>query len=234
MLARCGLVKSFEIQPNDSTAVLDTDMDEKALLKSLHSRGRNAVRRATREGCEVEQVPLTEENMRTMYALMDSVGQGHAHVNLRSYEYYRAFWNNFAERGQGRLYFTYEDGKPSVGAYVIAYGRKGTYKDGGSTPRRKQYGDSHLVQWTAITDLKKDHGITQYDFCGTPPSDQLKNKEHPYYGLGLFKTSFTKTVVDYAGVWDQPLSRAKYAVWTNVAEKVQRQLWVRRTGQPFY
>ena len=234
VLARCGLVKSFEIQPNDSTAVLDTDMDEKALLKSLHSRGRNAVRRATREGCEVAQVPLTEENMRAMYTLMDSVGQGHAHVNLRSYEYYRAFWTNFAERGQGRLYFTYEDGKPSVGAYVIAYGSKGTYKDGGSKPRRKQYGDSHLVQWSAITDLKRDHGITQYDFCGTPPSDQLKNKEHHYYGLGLFKTSFTKTVVDYAGVWDQPLSRAKYAVWTNVAEKVQRQLWVRRTGQPFY
>ncbi|MBX4294246.1 hypothetical protein K4G99_25495, partial [Mycobacterium tuberculosis] len=62
VLARCGLVKSFEIQPNDSTAVLDTDMDEKALLKSLHSRGRNAERRATREGCEVAQVPLTEEN----------------------------------------------------------------------------------------------------------------------------------------------------------------------------
>ncbi len=234
VMARSGLVKSFEIQPNDSTAVLDTDMDEKALLKSLHSRGRNAVRRAIREGCEVDQVPLTEENMRAMYALMDSVGQGHAKVTLRSYEYYRAFWNNFADRGQGRLYFTYEDGKPSVGAYVISYGRKGTYKDGGSKPRRKQYGDSHLVQWSAITDLKQDHEITQYDFCGTPPSDQLKNKEHPYYGLGLFKTSFTKTVVDYVGVWDQPLSRAKYAMWNNVAEKVQRQLWVRRTGQPFY
>ena len=26
--------------------------------------------------------------------------------------------------------------------YVINYGTKGTYKDGGSRPRRKQYGDS--------------------------------------------------------------------------------------------
>ncbi|PZP37042.1 MAG: methicillin resistance protein [Kocuria rhizophila] len=234
LLARCGLVKSFEIQPNDSTAVLDTTPDEKALLKSLHSRGRNAVRRATREGCEVERVELTEDNMRAMYALMDTVGQGHAKVTLRSYEYYRAFWTNFAERGQGRLYFTYEDGEPSVGAYVIAYGSKGTYKDGGSKPRRKQYGDSHLLQWQAILDLKNDFEIEQYDFCGTPPSDQLKNKEHHYYGLGLFKTSFTKTVVDYVGVWDQPLNIAKYAAWANLGEKVQRQLWVRRTGQPFY
>lgn len=233
-LHRAGLVKQFNIQPNDSTAILRTDADEETVLKSLHSRGRNAVRRAKREGAEVEQVELTEENMKKMFSLMDTVGQGNANVNLRSFEYYKQFWTTFARAGQGRLYFTYEDGEPSVGAFVIRYGRKGTYKDGGSKPRRKQYGDSHLVQWSAITDLKQDHEITQYDFCGTPPSDQLKNKEHPYYGLGLFKTSFTKTVVDYVGVWDQPLSRAKYAVWNNVAEKVQRQLWVRRTGQPFY
>ena len=234
LLARAGLVRAFEIQPNDSTAVLDTTPDEKDLLKSLHSRGRNAVRRATREGCEVHRVEPTEENMRAMYGLMNTVGQGHADVTLRSYEYYRAFWTNFAERGQGRMYFGYEDGEASVGAYVIAYGSKGTYKDGGSKPRRKQYGDSHLLQWRAVTDLKNDFGIEQYDLCGTPPSDQLKNKDHPYYGLGLFKTSFTKTVVDYVGVWDQPFSRVKYAVWTRIAEKIQRRLWVRRTGQPFY
>ncbi|MEX5299180.1 peptidoglycan bridge formation glycyltransferase FemA/FemB family protein [Kocuria sp. CPCC 205292] len=234
VLARAGLKKSFNIQPNDSTAILDTDRDEEAVLKSLHSRGRNAVRRALREGCTVERVELTEQNMRRMYALMDTVGQGDANVNLRSYEYYAKFWTTFEQAGQGRLYFTYEDGEPSVGAYVIAYGNKGTYKDGGSKPRRRQYGDSHLLQWTAITDLMREHGIVEYDFCGTPPSDQLKNKEHPYYGLGLFKTSFTKTVVDFVGVHDQVLSPAKYAVWTNVAEKVQRQLWVRRTGQPFY
>jgi lipid II:glycine glycyltransferase (peptidoglycan interpeptide bridge formation enzyme) len=172
--------------------------------------------------------------MRSMYALMDTVGQGSANVNLRSYEYYAAFWTAFERAGQGRLYFTYEDGEPSVGAYVIAYGRKGTYKDGGSKPRRRQYGDSHLLQWTAITDLMRDHGIVEYDFCGTPPSDQLKNKEHPYYGLGLFKTSFTKSVVDWVGVHDQVLSPARYAVWNTAAEKVVRRLWVRRTDQPFY
>ena len=233
-LTRAGLVKQFNIQPNDSTAILDTRGDEQSVLKSLHSRGRNAVRRAIREGAEVHRVELTEENMRTMYALMDTVGQGSAQVVLRSYEYYREFWTTFAAAGQGRLYFTYEDGKPSVGAYVINYGAKGTYKDGGSTPRRKQYGDSHLVQWTALTDLMKEHGIVEYDFCGTPPKSELKNKDHHHYGLGLFKTSFTKTVIDFVGVWDQVLHPAAYALWTRGVEQISRQIWVRRTGQPFY
>lgn len=234
LLAKAGLKKSFNIQPNDSTAILDTDKSEEEVLKSLHSRGRNAVRRSAREGCEVERVELTEENMKKMYALMDTVGQGTANVHLRPYDYYRDFWTTFENAGQGRLYFTYEDGEPSVGAYVIRYGDKGTYKDGGSKPRRKQYGDSHQVQWTALTDLMKEFGIKSYDFCGTPPKDQLKNKDHHYYGLGLFKTSFTKEVIDYVGVWDQVLSPAKYQVWNRLAEKVLRGLWVRKTGQPFY
>lgn len=234
LLQRAGLKKQFNIQPNDSTAVLATDKDEEEVLKSLHSRGRNAVRRALREGAEVERVELTEENMRAMYALMDTVGQGSANVNLRSYEYYQQFWKTFEQAGQGRLYFAYEDGEPSVGAYVIRYGRKGTYKDGGSKPRRKQYGDSHLVQWTALTDLMKDYGIVEYDFCGTPPTSELKNKDHHYYGLGLFKTSFTKTVIDYVGVWDQVIEPVSYALWTRAGERVMRQLWWRKTQQPFY
>ncbi|WP_030015791.1 lipid II:glycine glycyltransferase FemX [Curtobacterium sp. S6] len=233
-LNRAGLVKQFNIQPNDSTAILATDSDEESVLKSLHSRGRNAVRRAKREGAEVERVELTEENMKKMFSLMDTVGQGHANVNLRSFEYYKEFWTTFAAAGQGRLYFTYEDGEPSVGAYVIRYGRKGTYKDGGSKPRRKQYGDSHLVQWTAMTDLMHDYGIQEYDFCGTPPKAELKNKEHSYYGLGLFKTSFTKTVVDFVGVYDQVLSPAAYKAWVTIVERVMRQIWWRRTQQPFY
>lgn len=233
-LEAAGLVQSFPIQSNDSTAVLDTDRDEEAVLKTLHSRGRNAVRRAIREGARVEQVPVTEANMKAMYALMHTIGQGNAGVTLRPYEYYRRFWLNFDRAGQGRLYFAYEDDEPSVGAFVVAYGRHGFYKDGGSVPRRKQYGDSHLVQWQALTDLMKDHGIEDYDFVGTPPKDRLKDKEHPFHGLGMFKTSFTKSVIDYIGVWDLEISPARARLWNRGVEKLMRQLWVRTRHEPFY
>lgn len=231
--ARAGLVKTFNIQPNDSTAVLDVTPEENKLLRNLHSRGRNAIRRAIREGVEVVQAEPTEENFRTMYRLMDQVGQGNAKVQLRSFEYYSRFWRNFIDAGIGRLYFVYEDGAPSVGAFVINYGRKGTYKDGGSKPRRSQYGDSHLVQWRAINDLK-ELGIESYDFCGTPPAAKLKDKDHAFHGLGMFKTSFTKTVIDYVGCYDQVISPLKYKLWETVGEKVFRQLYWRKHHQPFY
>ncbi|WP_144793604.1 GNAT family N-acetyltransferase [Kocuria palustris] len=233
-LEAAGLVRSFPIQSNDSTAVLDTDRSEDEVFKALHSRGRNAVRRAIREEARVERVPVTEATMKAMYGLMQTIGQGNAGVTLRPYEYYRRFWLNFDRVGQGRLYFAYEDDAPSVGAYVVAYGRHGFYKDGGSLPRRKQYGDSHLVQWTALTDLMRDHGIVDYDFVGTPPKDRLKDKEHPFHGLGMFKTSFTRSVIDYTGVWDQRLSPRRARIWDEAVEKVLRQLWVRSRSEPFY
>lgn len=233
LFTRAGLVKSFELQPNDHTAILDTSPEPNQLLRNLHSRGRNAVRRAIREGVEVHRVEPTEENLRIMYRLMSSV-EDRSGVKLRSFAYYQRFWNNFAAAGQGRLYFVYEDGEPSVGAFVINYGRKGTYKDGGSTSGRSQYGDSHLVQWTAINDLKSEFEILEYDFCGTPPKDQLKDTSHRIHGLGLFKTSFTKTVTDFTGCWDQVVSTGRYRLWSVIGERVARQIYWRRHQQPFY
>ncbi|GAB4100593.1 lipid II:glycine glycyltransferase FemX [Sinomonas halotolerans] len=235
VLSGAGLVKTFNLQPNDSTALLDISEEPNKVLRSLHSRGRNAVRRAEREGVQVEVAEPTEENYRAMHALMTGTlsAKSRSGTQVRSFEYYRQFWTEFTRRGQGRLYFVHENGRPSVGAFVITYGRKATYKDGGSLQKRSQYGDSHLVQWQAINDAKQA-GCTEYDFCGTPPAEKLKDTSHPFHGLGLFKTSFTKTVTDFVGCWDYVVDPVRYRVWTAVGEKAARQLYTRRTGQQFY
>ncbi|WP_394941885.1 lipid II:glycine glycyltransferase FemX [Psychromicrobium sp. YIM B11713] len=235
VLRDSGMRKTPNLQPNDSTALLDTSPEPNLLMRNLSSRARNAIRRAQREGVEVEQVAATEENFRTMYQLMAGTIAEKGKTELREFEYYRKFWQGFISRGQGRHYFVYEDGHVAVGAFVINYGRKGTYKDGGSLIKRSRYGDSHLVQWVAINDLKQlETPIVEYDFCGTPPADRLKDPTHQHYGLGLFKTSFSKTVTDFVGCWDLVLSPLKYRLWELAGERIARQLYTRRTGQQFY
>jgi len=233
VLEGAGLIKTADLQPNDHTALLDISPEPNELLRKLHSRGRNAVRRAIREGVEVVRMEPSEDTMRTMYELMVGTITAKSTNTARGYEYYHQFWSEFCNRGQGSFYFVYEDGVPSVGAFVINYGAKATYKDGGSLQQRKQYGDSHLVQWVAINDMK-ERGAREYDFCGTPPSDRLKDPTHPHHGLGLFKTSFTKTVTDFVGCYDLVLSPLRYKLFTSFAERVFRQLYTRRTGQQFY
>lgn len=235
VLSDFGLRKAHNLQPNTSTAILDTTPEPNLLLRNLSSRARNAIRRAEREGVEVERVPATEENFRIMYQLMAGTVSAKSEMQLREYDYYRKFWQAFIDRGQGRHYFVYEDGEPAVGAFVINYGPKGTYKDGGSLVKRSRYGDSHLVQWRAINDLKNlETPVTEYDFCGTPPTDRVKDPTHALYGLGLFKTSFSKTVTDFIGCWDLVLNPMQAKVWDLIGERIVRQLYTRRTGQQFY
>ena len=233
ILARSGMVKAPNIQSNDSTALLDISSPTEQVFKAISSRARNAIRRAEREGCEVVQKEKGPETYRALYELMADTVNAKGSMPLRSYEYYEQFWDEFCNRGQGSFFFAYEDGKPSVGAFVINYGAKATYKDGGSIQNRKQYGDSHLVQWAAIRRMQ-ELGCTEYDFCGTPPSARIKDKTHNLFGMGMFKTSFTKTVTDFVGCHDYILSPLKHRLWVAGAEKVFRRIQTARTGQQFY
>ncbi|MEE9098483.1 lipid II:glycine glycyltransferase FemX [Pseudarthrobacter phenanthrenivorans] len=232
-LQAATLVKAPNIQSNDSTALLDISGTEEEVFKAISSRARNAVRRAEREGCQVVRQEPGPETYRALYELMADTVKAKGSMPLRSYDYYARFWDEFCNRGQGNFFFTYEDGKPSVGAFVINYGAKATYKDGGSTQNRKQYGDSHLVQWTAIRRMQ-ELGCTEYDFCGTPPAARIKDKTHNLYGMGMFKTSFTKTVTDFVGCHDYVLSPLRHRLWVNGGEKVFRRIETARTGQQFY
>lgn len=232
-LTAAGLVKAPNIQSNDSTALLDISAPESQVLRAISSRARNAIRRAEREGCEVVQEPQSPETYRALYDLMADTVNAKGSMPLRSLEYYTRFWDEFCNRGQGSFFFVYEDGKPSVGAFVINYGSKATYKDGGSTQNRKQYGDSHLVQWAAIRRMQ-ELGCTEYDFCGTPPASQIKDKAHSLYGMGMFKTSFTKTVTDFVGCYDYVLAPVRHALWVKGAERIFRRLETARTGRQFY
>ncbi len=232
-LTAAGLVKAPNIQSNDSTALLDIAAPENQVLRAISSRARNAIRRAEREGCEVVHHEPGQETYRALYDLMADTVKAKGSMPLRSFEYYSRFWDEFCTRGQGNFFFVHEDGKPSVGAFVINYGSKATYKDGGSTQNRKQYGDSHLVQWAAIKSMQ-ELGCTEYDFCGTPPAARIKDKSHQLYGMGMFKTSFTKTVTDFVGCYDYVLKPAKHALWVKGAERIFRRIETARTGQQFY
>lgn len=232
-LRAANLVKAPNIQSNDSTALLDISGSEEAVFKAISSRARNAIRRAEREGCQVVRQEPGPETYRALYDLMVNTVSAKGSMPLRSYDYYAQFWDEFSNRGQGNFFFTYEDGKPSVGAFVINYGAKATYKDGGSTQNRKQYGDSHLVQWAAIRRMQ-ELGCTEYDFCGTPPAARIKDKTHNLYGMGMFKTSFTKTVTDFVGCHDYVLSPLRHRFWVKGGEKIFRRIETARTGQQFY
>ena len=115
----------------------------------------------------------------------------------------------------------------------MTFGTKSTYKDGASIRKRTAYGASHFLQWNVIK-WAKSQGALIHDFCGSPPSDELDNPEHPHHGIGLFKTAFNKTVTDYIGCYDLVISPVRYKAWTKLGERVYRRLYYKRTKDYYY
>lgn len=222
-LISSGLIKVDNVQPISSTVMLDLTPDSEQILAEMPQKGRYAIRRAARDGVTVAEVPLTEENMRIMYALLGETGEG-AGFMIRNYEYYVSFWNEYANRDQGKMFFAYVDGEVVAGAYTGWMGTKAWYKDGASIRDRKAYGASHALQWQIIEWHKARGQATSYDMMGSPPSDQLKDTSHHLHGIGVFKTSLSPTVIDRVGTYDLVIDEKKTTLWNKFGYRIAGKL----------
>lgn len=231
-ITKLGLIKTRPVQQHFSTVILDISPSLPDVLKSLHQKGRYAIKRAERDGVTAKAVTATDENCRLMYELFKETATG-AGFGIRPAHYYKAFWQGYEKLGIGQLFFAYHEDTLVAGAYILAYGKKGTYKDGASVRDRKAYGASHLLQWEAIKWLKK-RSVSSYDLCGTPPSDQVSDINHPYHGHGQFKRSFNPEVTDYVGAFEIPVSPIKSKLWSKYLEKIVRRLYYKSHRESYY
>jgi len=220
-LNRHSLHKARSIIPNPSTITLDIHKKLDKVLLGLPQKGRHAIRRAEREGVKVELVESNSKNCITMFNLLADTARGQ--FGIRSYSYYKSFWQRFSEAGLGQMFFAYYNDEVIAGAYAMIFGKKSTYKDGASVRKKVVYGASHYLQWQVIK-WAKSKGSNLHDFCGSPPSDEINNPDHKHYGIGLFKTSFNKTVTDYIGCYDFVINSTKYTIWIKLAEKVAQRV----------
>ncbi|MDX2776361.1 peptidoglycan bridge formation glycyltransferase FemA/FemB family protein [Streptomyces caniscabiei] len=230
-LLKFDLVKAQPIQPNASTVLIDLHPSVDAILAGLNQKGRHAIKRAERDGVTVKKAPASDENCRALFDLLTETAAGS--FRIRSYDYYKTFWQRYSDARQGQLFFAYVDDRLVAGAFAIIFGTKSTYKDGASVRERTVYGASHLLQWHVIQ-WAKENGAVVHDLCGAPPSDQIKNPSHPHYGIGRFKTSFNKTVTDYVGAYDIPVKPTQYQLWRRFGEKIALRLYSYQHNENYY
>jgi lipid II:glycine glycyltransferase (peptidoglycan interpeptide bridge formation enzyme) len=231
-LAPLGLTKTRPIQPHYATVLIDIAPDLNTILKNLPQKGRHAIHRAERDGVIIQKVPATDENCQIMYELLNETATD-AQFGIRSPDYYRTFYQRYEKAKLGQLFFASFDDKIIAGAFAICFGAKSTYKDGASIRKRTAYGASHLLQWHVIQ-WAKEHGSLIHDLCGTPPIIHAKDQDHPYYGIGLFKTSFNKEITEYVGAYEIPVNPVKSRLWTKLFEKIIRRVHYKIHHESFY
>ena len=224
------VIKTRPIQYNYATVLVDLSPSIEDIMKNFNQKGRHAIRRAERDGVVIKKVEPTDENIQIMYDLFRETATGAGFV-IRSPEYYQHFYHAYGDNGG--LFFAYVDNTPVAGAFAIVQGEKSMYKDGASVRERVVYGASHLLQWEVIK-WAKMRGSKEHDLAGVPPIVEIKNPDHPFYGLGRFKTSFNKTVTEYVGAYEVPISPLKTKLWTKFVEKIVRRLYFRKHHESYY
>ena len=218
-ITETGLIQTNAVQPNVSTVIIDTAPELDEIMASFNQKGRNALRRAEREGVTVRAVEANDKNMQIMYQLLAQTAAGRFDNSLRSFDYYKKFWQNYVKSGHGSLFFAEYDGRVIAGAFCMYIGAKGLYKDGASLREKIVYGASHLLQWEVIKWMK-ERGVTSYDLCGSPHSTEINNPDNPFHGIGKFKTSFNKHVTDYVGCYDIVIRPRAYKLWKSYGQRI--------------
>lgn len=230
-LLTSGLQPSFPVQPNSSTVLVDLSPALDDVLMAFNQKGRHALRRAERDGVTVEAVETNQQNIDTMYDLMAETAKGQ--WSLRPKPYMIKYWQSFTSTSNGQLFFASYQGQVVAASFAIAIGKNGTYKDGASIRKRTAYGASHLLQWHMMQWMKSK-GVTRYDLCGVPPSDKLDDTNHYLHGVGKFKTSFNKQVIDFIGAYELPISPLRFKLWKSIVERLVLRLHRARTHQEWY
>ena len=226
-----GLVKApGDIQSNRATIVVDLRAAEETLLASFKPKTRYNVRLAQRHGVTVVDRPVDSAHAAVLYRLLVQTNARNR-ISVRRHAYFDDCWSALGSRDQGRLFFAVHEGEVLAGAFISHLGRRGWYKDGGSTRRKSALMAPYLLQWEVMRWLRS-RGVEDYDLVAVPRPAEL-TADHPFAGLHRFKSGFSEAVTEYVGVWDWPLRPRAVGLWNRAGERLARQ-WSSRVDRDFF
>jgi lipid II:glycine glycyltransferase (peptidoglycan interpeptide bridge formation enzyme) len=106
-----------------------------------------------------------------------------------------------------RTYTAYGEGPEEALATVLVARHSGRAYSlfAGRSGAHPELMGNDLAWWSAIR-AASEAGCRDFDFWGVPPP--AAGPDHPWHGLGLFKSEFGGEEVSYAGAWELVLSTA--------------------------
>lgn len=226
-----GLIKNGEIQAAANTVIVDTSGDIEEIFNSFSPKTRANIRAAQKTDIKSELVPVSDENCKIFYEMMINRKTGQSFI--RNFAYYKNYWQSHEKAGTGFFMFAKSGNEVVSTNFITILGNKAVRKDSASSRDHPIRGASAYLELETIKYLK-EKGVTNYDLFGCPPSDQIKNPNHPFYGFGVFKTGFNQNVTDYVGCCDLAIKPIAYKFWDKFGEKITRKLYLKKHHDFYY
>lgn len=161
--------------------VIDLSLTEEELWGKVHSKHRNVIKKAEKDGVEI--VSGTDDKLIEDYHSIDIETWKRSNKNATGQESLR---NQVRALGDDAIiYMAYLDGKPQSGAFFF-YNKAMCYYMHGANCDKPHTGAGNLLQWKAILGMKET-GVTKYSFVGCRINEDENSKFH---GIQRFKERF--------------------------------------------
>lgn len=214
---KLAIVKTkTDIQPPDTT-LIDLTKSEDELLSAMRSKWRYNIRLAQKKGvvvrayrartdkADVRSLDFDAARVLDIFYELYKTTASRDGIAIHAKKYYEDLFALSAVHKDAPLitvYIASHEGENLASIITLFSKSEAVYLYGASSNAKRNLMPAYLLQWTAICDAKS-YGSAVYDFYGMPPSD---DKNHPMYGLYLFKTGFGGRIVHRPGSLDFPLS----------------------------
>jgi lipid II:glycine glycyltransferase (peptidoglycan interpeptide bridge formation enzyme) len=147
---------------------------EDEILKNMHSKHRNVIRKAKKDGVVIKETQDTQVVFNNIKETM--LRQNRAYPSIMELEKIKPF---------SKFYIAVKD-DVIQGSAILPYNKYGAIYLYGGSISRPYTGSLNFMHYQAMCDLKKE-GVKQYDFMGARPNVEKNSKLE---GIQRFKSRF--------------------------------------------
>jgi lipid II:glycine glycyltransferase (peptidoglycan interpeptide bridge formation enzyme) len=175
------------VYENHLDIIIDLGKSESALWSEIHSKRRNEIRRAYKEGTEFKEL-TRRADIDTIYDILSAVYRS-GKLPIVDKSMFVAAFETLYPRDMARFFgATYEN--EVIGVMCVLLYRKTVYDwFAGSLSKYHSKYPNDLIPWEVFK-WAKAHGYTQFDFGGAGRPDRK-------YGVREYKKKFGGQLVDY-------------------------------------
>ena len=199
LLEQQGFSEIHEYQAN----VVDLRQSEEDIFKGIHSKHRNSIRRAEREGVQFFEgkAPVDVERY---YHLSQATYQRTQGKNVEKNVFLEAY-QALHDSGNIRFFFVQHDSEIQSAAAIVMSPKRAVYWKG-ATKSKEITGASNFLHWEIMKLLKKE-GLDFYDLSGNISSYEQGDKVE---GIVRFKHRFGGVISKYYG------GECVFCLWKNI------------------
>jgi len=209
----------------ETTWEMTVSLEEEELLKNMRKTTRYLIRQGLKNR-DIEIIKSIDVNdLNKFYEIYKKTAERQGFVPF-SFDYIKEQFLSFLTDNEIVIFLGKYKEEVVSSAIVVFWQKTAFYHHGASLSKynNNKIPVSYLVQWEIIKEAKK-RGCEKYNFWGVAPFKKKGekgelNKNHPWYGLSLFKMGFGGYLKEYVRTRDFVLSPMYY--FTYFLETIRR------------